>query len=77
MARDITVTFDDGSSHVYNNAPDDITFDKALARAQSEFKDRAITNIDGGRKAAEKPVAAPAAFTGTSKKSDFDTDARC
>jgi hypothetical protein len=75
MARDITVTFDDGSSHVYNNAPDDITFDKALARAQSEFKDRAITNIDGGRKAAEKPVAAPAAFTGTSKKSDFDTDA--
>jgi hypothetical protein len=70
MARDITVTFDDGSSHVYNNAPDDITFDKALARAQSEFKGRAVTNIDGGRKPvatktvtpeAEKPSAKPPA----------------
>ena len=70
MARDITVTFDDGSSHVYNNAPDDITFDKALARAQSEFKGRAVTNIDGGRKPvatktvtpeAEKPSAKPTA----------------
>jgi hypothetical protein len=61
MARDLTVTFDDGSSHVYANAPDDITFEKALARAQTDFKGKAIKNIDGGRPAApaaeEKPAS--------------------
>ena len=57
MARDITVTFDDGSSHVYANAPDSVTFDQALERAQKEFAGKAISNIDGGRKAAPTKAA--------------------
>ena len=54
MARDITVTFDDGSSHVYENAPDSISFDQALDRAKKDFSDRGITHIDGGRKTPRK-----------------------
>jgi hypothetical protein len=57
MARDITVTFDDGSSHVYENAPDDVTFEKALSRAETDFKGKAIKNIDGGRSAAPTKAA--------------------
>jgi hypothetical protein len=60
MARDLTVTFDDGSSHVYANAPDDVTFEKALARAQTDFKGKAIKNIDGGRPAAPAAEEKPA-----------------
>lgn len=57
MARDITVTFDDGSSHVYENAPDDVTFEKALSRAETDFKGKAVKNIDGGRSAAPTKAA--------------------
>ena len=49
MARDITVSFDDGSSHVYRNAPDNITPDQAFARAQQDFAGKNIINLDGGR----------------------------
>jgi len=48
MPRNITVTFDDGSQHVYNNAPDDITPDAAIARASKDFG-KAVKSIDGGR----------------------------
>ena len=49
MARNITVTFDDGTTHVYQNAPDDITPDQVQQRAQSDFG-KNITALDGGRK---------------------------
>lgn len=55
MPRDITITFDDGSTHVYRGAPDDVTPQSVEARASKEFGKR-VTHIDGGRKA-----AAPAA----------------
>ena len=51
MPRNITVTFDDGTSHVYQNAPDDITPEQVTARAQKEFG-KAIKALDGGRAAA-------------------------
>lgn len=51
MARNITVTFEDGTSHVYNNAPDDVTPDAVEARAAKEFGKR-VTALDGGRGAA-------------------------
>jgi len=56
MARDITVTFDDGSSHVYKGAPDDITPTAVQARAEQDFG-KAVTALDGGK----KPVATAAA----------------
>ncbi len=62
MPRNITVTFDDGSTHVYQNAPDDVTPEAVSARAQQEFS-KAVTSLDGGRPAqktkAPNPPAAP------------------
>lgn len=58
MPRNITVTFADGSSHVYQNAPDNVTPDQVSARAAKQFG-KQVTSLDGGR--AAKPVTtAPA-----------------
>lgn len=51
MARNITVTFDDGSTHVYQNAPDDITPDQVSQRAAKDFG-KAVKALDGGRNSA-------------------------
>src|SRR5580700_10983302 len=57
MPRNVTLDFDDGSSHVYQNVPDTVTPDQITQRASTEFTGKAIKNIDGGNTAA--PVAAP------------------
>ena len=63
MARNITVTFNDGTSHVYQNAPDDLTPDMVSARAQQEFG-KTVTSLDGGRPAAPtNPALAPSVRT--------------
>ena len=49
MARTITLTFEDGSQHTYNNVPDSVTPQQVQERARKEFKGKALTNIDGGR----------------------------
>jgi len=49
MARNVTLTFDDGSTHVYNGVPDDATPEMVTQRASQEFQGKNITNIDGGR----------------------------
>lgn len=48
MPRDITVTFDDGTSHIYKSAPDDISPDMVQSRAQQEFN-KAVLSLDGGK----------------------------
>ena len=48
MPRNITVTFDDGSQHVYQGAPDDVTPDAIQARASKEFG-KSVKAMDGGR----------------------------
>lgn len=55
MPRDITVTFEDGTNHVYKGAPDNITPDAVEARAMKEFG-KTIVNLDGGRSAAATPT---------------------
>lgn len=55
MPRNITITFDDGTTHVYQNAPDDITPKSAYDRAAQEFSGKKIKNIDGGRQTAAAP----------------------
>lgn len=60
MPRDITVTFDDGSSHIYNGAPDDVTPEQITQRAQKDFEGRSVTHLDGGKKAAPKKIKDPA-----------------
>jgi hypothetical protein len=54
MPRNITVTFADGSSHVYQGAPDDVTPDQVEARASKEFGKK-VASLDGGRGAAPEP----------------------
>ena len=49
MARDITVTFEDGTTHVYRGAPDDVTPDQVSQRAAQEFG-KGVSSLDGGRK---------------------------
>lgn len=55
MPRNITITFDDGTTHVYQNAPDDITPKSVYDRAAQEFSGKKIKNIDGGRQTAAAP----------------------
>ena len=50
MARDITVTFDDGSTALYKGAPDNITPEAVTSRAQQDYG-KNVTALDGGRKA--------------------------
>jgi hypothetical protein len=50
MPRNITVTFDDGSTHVYQNAPDDVTPEMVTERAKREFS-KPGRSLDGGRQA--------------------------
>ena len=48
MPRNITVTFGDGTTHTYQNAPDDVTPAAVQARAEKEFS-KSVTALDGGR----------------------------
>ena len=49
MPRNITVTFEDGSTHVYQNAPDGVTPEQVSVRAAQEFG-KGVSSLDGGRK---------------------------
>jgi len=49
MAKNITVTFEDGTSHIYQGAPDTVTPEDITARAQKEFN-KNVTALDGGNK---------------------------
>jgi len=56
---DITVTFNDGSSHVYRDAPESLTKDDALARIAKDFAGKQITSLDrvaGGKKLSTEEV---------------------
>jgi hypothetical protein len=57
MPRNITVTFADGTSHVYQGAPDDVTPDQVEERAAKEFGKK-VAALDGGRQAAEPGMLA-------------------
>ena len=49
MPRNITVTFADGSTHVYRGAPDNVTPAQVSQRAAKEFG-KQVKSLDGGRK---------------------------
>ena len=53
--RDVTVTFDDGTSNIYKNTPEDITPQAIQTRAEKDFSKK-VTGIDGGRKRSEIPT---------------------
>lgn len=60
MPRDITVTFEDGSKHVYRGAPDNITPDQVSARAAKEFG-KGVSALDGGKSSSSYQSAAESA----------------
>jgi hypothetical protein len=60
MARNITITFEDGTIHVYQNAPDDLTPAAVQQRAQQDFGKNVI-GVDGGKKGAPASEGMPAA----------------
>ena len=47
VARDITVTFSDGSQHEYNNTPDNVTPAQVKDRAERDFPNRRLVQIAG------------------------------
>ena len=49
MARKVTVTFDNGAQHTYEDVPDSATPESVLERTRRDFGERGVTNIDGGR----------------------------
>lgn len=51
MPRTVTLTFDDGTQHVYDNVPDNVTPAQVQERAAKEFAGKVLKNIDGGKKA--------------------------
>jgi hypothetical protein len=63
MARNITITFEDGTTHVYEGAPDNLTADAVQQRAQQDFGKNVI-GIDGGKKGAPAGEGMPAARVG-------------
>lgn len=52
MARRVTLTFADGSQHVYDGVPDDATPRDVQERAERDFAGKKLVHMDGGRSAA-------------------------
>jgi hypothetical protein len=48
MPRSVTVTFDDGSNHTYDNVPDTVSDDDVQSRASGDFTDKNITGVVQG-----------------------------
>ena len=60
MPRNVTVTFSDGTRHVYQNVPDEATPDQVQQRIAREFQGKSVTALDGGRRpAAKQPAPRP------------------
>ena len=48
MSKSMSVTFDDGTSHTYDDVPDEITQEQVNARATEQYPDRKILNVSEG-----------------------------
>jgi len=59
MPRNVTVTFEDGTSRVYRNVPDSVTPDQIEQRANNDYPSSRVTTISGGKKAAPQAPQAP------------------
>lgn len=53
---DITVTFADGTSHVYENVPNDVTREQAIQRASRDFSGKQVSNVSRVSFAEMSPV---------------------
>ena len=46
MTKSVTVNFNDGTSHVYDNVPDDVTNDEVHERASKDYPDQQIVGFE-------------------------------
>jgi hypothetical protein len=69
MAKSVTVTFDDGTNHTYDNVPDEIGDDQITARAGQDFADKGVTGVVQG----SAPSSAPETQNGAVAPSDIST----
>jgi hypothetical protein len=53
-ARDITVTFTDGSQHEYNNTPNNVTPSQVKDRVERDFPNKRLNRLEGTAYAYEK-----------------------
>jgi hypothetical protein len=58
---DITLTFEGGKQHIYQNAPDTLSPDDVYLRAQKDFPDQKITGISRKVSDAKPRAEAPTA----------------
>ena len=70
MPRNITIFFDDGSGHRYENIPDNVTPDMIEARVKKDYPNKKIIKIDGGAKLSNLPTPV-ASFNFTYEKHDI------
>jgi len=49
MARNVTVTYSDGTTAVYQNVPDEATPEEVTARASADAPGKAVRELDGGK----------------------------
>lgn len=52
---DITLTFSDGTSHIYKDAPDNLRPEDVIARAAKDFGDKELTAVDRKSSVAKEP----------------------
>lgn len=52
--RNVTVEFADGTKHVYQGVPDDVTPEDVIARVQKDFSGKQVVHLDGGRSPQEQ-----------------------
>ena len=65
MPRDITISFKDGSQHVYGDVPDDVTPEQAEARANSDFPGKKVKHLNSVVKAPAARAEIPVGPEGT------------
>lgn len=59
MAKSMSVTFADGTSHTYDDVPDNITQEQVNTRALAEYPDKEIKSVNAGANPeAPKPIPA-------------------
>ena len=73
MSKSMSVTFDDGTSHTYDDVPDEITQEQVNARATEQYPDRNILNVNEGSHPDAPPL--PTANQSQQEQSSVGTDA--